>query len=294
MRFDIKVQLKQICGRIRGAENNKIIYLWTTQEEDTLVTEEQYLFAVTKSKTQSITNFEFLKSNEEGMKMLNNSARSGHDHIILDQGVAIIHPYSIEALMSNYHAMYSDSMVLRSKGDKEASETVTNKLGDLNPNLNTHIIPKLDPEYTKKLGRTPSVRNILAHYESILDDSRTNPNFASDLETFLVNNETFAEWLECGVTPQNIRSLKENREKISEYALSLRLIKTASAPTLELNKFYSSKDIKDILKAYYTKNKIQATAKASSLTQWFEVKASKQKVHNSEETINGFIILNTK
>jgi len=288
MRFDIKVQLKQICGRIRGAQENKIIYIWTTLNEDIehTLTEDQYLFAVTKSRTQSIAALELGDSNDVQAHILKTVAKLGHDHIILDNGNPILHPYSVEALMSNYHAMHSDSLVLNNSGN---NSVVSNKLADLNPNNSTFVIPRLDPEYTKALGRTPSVESLITKYEEILDSARDNPNYHQDIETFLINNSQFSEWLDAGVTVSNMRSLNKSRDKINQYALSLKIKETTEAPKFNIGQFYTSKEIKETLKAYYAKNGIVESAKATSINQWYDVKKSQNK-----DKEHGFLILNTK
>lgn len=285
MRFDIKVQLKQICGRIRGAQENKIIYLWTTLDEDIehTLTEDQYLYAVTKSRTQSIDALALGESNDVQAHILKTVAKLGHDHIILDGSTAIIHPYSVEALMSNYHAMHSDSLVLNNTGN---NNVIGNKLAELNPNNCTFSVPKLNPEYTKALGRTPSVRSLITHYESILDSARENPNYRQDIETFLINNPLFSEWLDAGVTISNMRSLKENRTKINEYALSLKIKDTVEAPKFEIGNFYTAKEIKEILKAYYAKHGIVESAKATSITRWYDVKLTKLNNKDAYKILN--------
>ena len=224
-------------------------------------------------------------TNNVQANLLKTVAKLGHDHIILDGSTAIIHPYSVEALMSNYHAMHSDSLVLNNTGN---NNVIGNKLAELNPNNCTFSVPKLNPEYTKALGRTPSVRSLITHYEDILDTARENPSYHQDIETFLINNPLFSEWLDAGVTISNMRSLKENRTKINEYALSLKIKDTVEAPKFEIGNFYTAKEIKEILKAYYAKHGIVESAKATSITRWYDV------TRTTQDKKEGYKILNIK
>lgn len=63
---------------------------------------------------------------------------------------------------------------------------------------------------------------------------------------------------------------------------------------LELTKgrWYSRKQLKDMLREYYIENKINKTPKATDILEFYEVKDMQQRVKGKQT--NGFLILNNK
>ena len=283
MRFDIKVQLKQICGRFRAYQDgarkgkmpvNKIIYLWAGQEEDVILDEQEYLDLVRTCNAQSTVGLKDNKHNPMVMGALRLAAANHHGYWILDEKKEVImHPYAVEAQMSSYHALHSDSFVLDANIDD--STTVT-KLSDLSKDLNTYQIPLLPSKYKTALGRIPSVQALVKEYTEIFDSARTNPDVFGELELFLTNNTQFSEWLEAGVTPQNMNSLN-NRAKIEDLARSLRIMSKVEKVDLpfKVNSIYTKTKIKTEIQKFYDKNKINIKAKATDIKKWFEVKDTK-------------------
>ena len=282
MRFDIKVQLKQICGRFRAYQNgtlkgtmpkNKIIYLWAGQEEDIVLDEQEYLKLVTSCNTQSRVGLKDNKDNFMVMGALKLAASNHHGYWILDEKKDVMmHPYAIEAQMSSYHALHSDSFVLDSSIDD--STTIT-KLSDLSKDLNTYQIPLLPSKYKTALGRIPSVQALVKEYTEIFDSARTNPDAFGELELFLTNNTQFSEWLDAGVTPQNMNTLN-NKTKIEDLATSLRIM--AKVDNVELpfkvNNIYTKAKVKLEIQKFYDSNKIKLKAKATDINKWYEVKST--------------------
>ena len=282
MRFDIKVQLKQICGRFRAYQDgtlkgtmpiNKIIYLWAGQEEDVVLDEQEYLDLVKTCNFQSTTGLKDNKHNPMVMGALKLAAANHHGYWILDEKKEVMmHPYAIESQMSSYHALHSDSYVLDSNIDD--STTVT-KLSDLSKDLNTYQIPLLPSKYKTALGRIPSVQSLVKEYTEIFDSARTNPDAFGELELFLTNNTQFSEWLEAGVTPQNMNTIKV-KSKIEDLATSLRIMAKVDKVELpfKVNNIYSKIKIKAEIQKFYDANKINIKAKATDIKKWYEVKAT--------------------
>ena len=277
MRFDINVQLKQICGRFRANKltgkmpKNKIVYLWTSQGEDIVYSESEYHNLVLDRNAQCIVGLEQNAENPMVIDALRFSAANHHSYWILDSDkkTVMMHPYAVEALMSSYHALHSDSFVLG--GDVANSTTVT-KLSSLSKDINTFTIPPLPSQYKKALGRIPSVQSLVTEYNDIMSSYRENPEFLTALECFLTTNTTFSEWLDCGVTPQNMNSLN-SRDKIDTLARSLKmLVKVDSAELpFTVGVKYTVADIKSKLQTYYDKNNIQMKVKGTDIKRFYNV-----------------------
>ena len=282
MRFDINVQFKQICGRFRANQLtgempvNKIIYLWSGQTEDVVLDEDAFLKSVKHSFKQSSEGLEANLDNSMIMNSLRFSAANHHSYWILDDNKnVIVHPYAVEAQMSSYHALHSDSYVL----DGEVGDsTVVSKLSDLDKDLNTFEVPLLPSNYKTALGRIPSVQALVKEYTFITSTARDNPTFSIDLEAFLTNNTQFTEWLEAGVTPQNMNTLN-NKTKISDLAYSLRLLERVESSNIKLpfkvGEMYPKSLIKKIFQDYYDTKKIKLKGKATDIKKYYEVKLAK-------------------
>ena len=127
-------------------------------------------------------------------------------------------------------------------------------------------------------GLVLQVREAIAYYE--------DPN--TDNTLLFKVDPLFSEWLDAGVTISNMRSLNKSRVKINQYALSLKIKGTVEAPKFTIGNFYTAKEIKETLKAYYTKHNIVESAKATSITQWYDV------TRTTQDKKEGYKILNIK
>lgn len=279
MRFDINVQLKQICGRFRANKLtgimpiNKIIYLWAGQTEDIVLDEEDFLKTVKHCFKQSTDGLAANLTNEMVLGALRFSAANHHGYWILDENKEVmVHPYAVEAQMSSYHALHSDSFVL---DGNTSDSTVVSKLSDLSKDLNTYQVPLLPSTYKTALGRVPSVHSLVKEYTNIIESARINPNFRIELEQFLTNNSEFSEWLEAGVTPQNMNTIK-NRDKIQQLASDLKILSKVEKVNLpfKIGQTYSKIKIKEIIQNYYDSNGIKLKAKATDIKKYFEVKTT--------------------
>lgn len=286
MRFDINVQLKQICGRFRAnlitdkMPINKIVYLWASQEEDIILDENEYLNIIIKSNTECEIGLENNKDNSMIMDALKLSANNHHAYWILNENKEVVmHPFAVEAQMSNYHALHSDSFVL--DGNIENSTTIS-KLSDLSKELSTYTIPLLPSSYKTTLGRIPSIQALVKEYNSIIETAKISPTFREDLETFLTVNTTFTEWLEAGVTPQNMNTLN-NRNKIEELASSLKIMAKVEEVKLpfKVDIIYTKTKIKTEIQKFYDANKIKLKAKATDINKWYIVKTTTDSKGNS-------------
>ena len=286
MRFDIQVQLKQICGRFRAnlitnkMPINKIIYLWASQEEDIILDEDEYLSTIIKSNNECEIGLENNRDNSMIMDALRLSANNHHAYWILNENKEVVmHPFAVEAQMSNYHALHSDSFVL--DGNIENSTTIS-KLSDLSKELSTYTIPLLPSSYKTTLGRIPSVQALVKEYNSIIETAKISPTFREDLETFLTVNTTFTEWLEAGVTPQNMNTLN-NRNKIEELASSLKIMAKVEEVKLpfKVDIIYTKTKIKTEIQKFYDANKIKLKAKATDINKWYIVKTTTDSKGNS-------------
>ena len=279
MRFDIKVQLKQICGRFRANRlthelpNNKIIYLWAGQEEDVVLDEDKFLRLVKDCNEQSTVGLSANRENFMVMGALKMSAANHHGYWILDENKEVMmHPYAVEAQMSSYHALHSDSFVLNSKIDD--STTIT-KLSDLSKDINTYTIPMLSSANKTVLGRIPSVQALVKEYTEIFDSARENPQAFQELESFLTNNTQFSEWLDAGVSPQNMNTLN-NKGKIDDLASSLRILAKVEEVKLPfvVGRTYKKTKIKEEIQKFYDTSGITLKAKSTDVKKWYEVKAT--------------------
>ena len=279
MRFDINVQLKQICGRFRANQVtglmpvNRIIYLWAGQTEDIVLDEEDFLKIVKHCFKQSTDGLAANLTNEMVLGALRFSAANHHGYWILDENKEVmVHPYAIEAQMSSYHALHSDSFVL----DGNISDsTIVSKLSDLSKDLNTFQVPLLPSTYKTALGRVPSVQSLVKEYTTIVESARINPDFRIELEQFLTNNSEFSEWLEAGVTPQNMNTLN-SRPKIQQLARDLKILSKVEKVNLpfRVGQIYSKTKIKEVIQQYYDNNGIKLKAKATDIKKYFDVKTT--------------------
>lgn len=287
MRFDINVQLKQICGRFRAniltnkMPTNKIIYLWASQDEDIILDEDEYLSIIINSNEECITGLENNRDNSMIMNSLRLSANNHHAYWILDENKEVMmHPYAVEAQMSHYHALHSDSFVL--DGSKIEDSTVVSKLSDLSKDLSTFNVPSLPSHYKTTLGRIPSVQALVKEYNSIIESAKTSSTFKEDLETFLTTNTEFTEWLEAGVTPQNMNTLN-SRSKIQDLSSSLKIMSKVTEIELpfKINSIYTKAKIKTEIQKFYDSNSIKIKAKGTDISKWYEVKSTKDNKGNN-------------
>ena len=110
---------------------------------------------------------------------------------------------------------------------------------------------------------------------TIVESARINPDFRIELEQFLTNNSEFSEWLEAGVTPQNMNTLN-SRPKIQQLARDLKILSKVEKVNLpfRVGQIYSKTKIKEVIQQYYDDNGIKLKAKATDIKKYFDVKTT--------------------
>ena len=291
MRFDISIDLVQIAGRFRAHLITKqikiypIIYLWNTQKNDYIQSEEECLKILEQDEKESIEMIEFGKTNAKQNRTLLNIAKQQEDRFIIEEdNQVMLHPYGIEVGMSCYNAMHSDSYVLNNvteSGDVKDSSTVVSKLSQLNPDINTYNLPLITSEYTKRLGRKPSVIKLITEYENLNENIRQNycEDSLDQLTTFLIDNPDFTEWIESGVSISNMNTVGRKREAIDQISDSNRRLSTFKEDmlkvlNLKINGIYPKAELKVKIQEYYDKRSILLKAKASDIQDYFDVKTT--------------------
>ena len=290
MRFDISIDLVQIAGRFRAHPITKeikaypIIYLWNTQKNDYIQSEEDCLKILTQESKDSNEMIEFGKTNLKQQQALLNIAKQQEDRFIIEENNKVmLHPYGVEVGMSCYNAMHSDSYVLNNvyNGKVKEDSIIVSKLSNLDPDINTYILPLITSEYTKRLGRKPSVVKLIAEFEQLCEDIRElkSEKARDAYNTFLIENSDFTEWLESGVTISNMNTVGRKREAIDQLSDSNRRLFNSKedmlkALNLKIGGIYLKSDLKVKLQEYYDKRNIKLKAKASSISEYFEVKTT--------------------
>lgn len=292
MRFDISIDLVQIAGRFRAHPITKdiniypIIYLWNTQKNDYIQSEEECLKILQQEEKDSDEMIEFGKTNIKQERTLLMLAKQQEDRFIIEENnTVMLHPYGIEVGMSCFNAMHSDSYVLNNvdkNNNVKKDSIIVSKLSNLDPDINTYDIPLITSHYTKLLGRKPSVVKLMTEFEDLAYDIRQNPSEESkdNYNKFLIDNPDFTEWLESGVTLSNMNSLGRKRSNIDKLSDSNRRLNTLKndllkSLNLKINKVYSKVELKDKFQEYYDTRNIQLKAKATTIKDYFEVKETK-------------------
>lgn len=291
MRFDISIDLVQIAGRFRATINSKqikiypIIYLWNTQKNDYIQSEEECHKILKQEQKDSIEMIEFSQSNAKQKQALFNIARTQEDRfIIVDDTNIILHPYGIEVGMSCYNAMHSDSYVLNNVDENDNvkdDSIIVSKLSNLDPDVNTYSLPIITAEYSKKLGRRPSVVKLITEFETLIDnikefkDEKSHDNY----NNFLIENPDFTEWLESGVSISNMNTVGRKREAIDAISDSNRRLSSLKDDmlkflNLKLNNVYTKSYLKERMQEYYNNRNIKLKAKASDIQDYYEVKST--------------------
>lgn len=301
MLYDISIDLVQILGRHRKNKltgkvvHNKVIYLWNTQNANFTISEEEYLELVTYERNRDIGALEHSKKNERSLHYMKKGICKEKDTtLLLEDDNIVIHPYSIEAQMSSYNACHSDSFILNNfdeNGELKDDSSVITKLMNLNPALSTYTIPLLSSVYVKALGRTPSVKKLISEYEMLVEevesttlDRHLNEECKDDLEKFLLANSMFREWIESGITPSMMKSLRQNRELINERMDHLNLIEKNKKEikillNIKVDGVYTTVDIIDRLEETFEQLGIKMqVVKATIIKEWYEIKVSSKMV----------------
>lgn len=295
MRLDIQTDLTQIAGRFRRHKvlgrfvPNPIIYIWNTQKVDYIKDKQEYLNDLLKSKRESEEALEFSKTNNEIKKLIEDKAKTNtHKFFISVDNSVIIHPYGVETGMNTYETFHNVSCVIGNtdeEGNLIDDSKVVVKLTELSPSLSTYEIPGLSTTFVKSLGRKPSVTRMLREYKDIQhrisqctlsENAEGLEEAQSSLEVFLQTNPEFDEWLSAGVTVANINTVGKSRERINRLAETKRMLASHSDAIiydldLKIGGVYSVKHLKEVIQKYYDTAGILKTAKATDITQWFEV-----------------------
>ncbi|WP_300733821.1 hypothetical protein [Pseudomonas sp.] len=312
-RFSIETDVKQILGRFRKNQitnqrvDNPIIYLWSTQSSDYNLNEEDFLAKATQERTDLI---QFLEDNKDSL-VAQRMAKAAlvtkefDDLISDDEGNPMLHPYGIEAKMSTYKAMHSDSAVLGNidqDGEILEDATITKRLLDLDPNMSTYNLPLLPSEYTKALGRQPSVRKqieeyslLLKEYEENYKDEDLRQTIQDTIDNFYIINPLFKEWLDSGVTLAMMRASKMNRSLITDRATQTRTIisntdEVKAQLNLQVGKIYTRDELLvKVLDVYESLDISVEKPKATDIKRWYEIKNSPKKLKG--ETISAYKII---
>ena len=288
MRFDISIDLVQIAGRFRAHPVTKvieiypIIYLWNTQKNDYIQSEEECLRILNEEEKDSSEMIEFGVTNLKQRRTLLALAKQQEDRFIIEEdNNVLLHPYGVEVGMSCFNAMHSDSYVLNNveKGDVKDDSIVLSKLSNLDPDVNTYEIPLIKSEYTKLLGRRPSVIKLMTEFENLMENIRISKTEESydDYNKFLIDNPDFTEWIESGVTLSNMNTLGRKRSDIDKLSDSNRRLSTLKQDLLKDLKFkvgeaYTKAKIKTMLQEYYDSKQIKLKAKSTDIKKYYEVK----------------------
>ena len=86
--------------------------------------------------------------------------------------------------------------------------------------------------------------------------------------------------------------IKSELVKLSDLTESSKFIKVAKLLSIKSGDFISNAELKEKIKTIYASLGIKKTAKASDITEWFEVQESKRKV--GVERVNGYSIIRSK
>ena len=300
-RYDINVEVRQIFGRFR---KNKItglrvpdhfLYFWNTTKSEYSLTKTEFLAKLKKDREGFKKHLEIMKDNESTLELTVQALKyKRNTHLLLDDGVPILHPYSIEAEMTQYGAIHSDPMSINnldSDDDIKDDSQVLLKLLNLDPNASTYTVPLLTAEYTKALGRTPSVKKLIDEYESILQDIEENQNdeivlseCKDQLDNFLICNPLFNEWIMAGLTLSRMRSLGLVKSKISEEAIKSRTLncnvsEVKAQLNLEIGSVYTSEELLEKVKEIYNTLNIQVDKpKSTDIKKWYEISTSSKRI----------------
>ena len=313
MRYDINVDVVQILGRFRKHKitnlrvDNPVIYLWNTQKSDYNLNEDEFLAKARHERNDLINYLEQNKHSEIAQKMAIAALKTNtfDDLIPDDNGLPMLHPYGIEAKMSAYKTMHSDSAIMSNINSNDTIKNdsiIVTKLTDLDPNINTYNVPMLKAEYTQALGRTPSVRKLIEEYESLTQDY--NENYKDEelreeckdrIDNFLIVNPLFTEWLNSGITTAMMRSNNLKRSNISELAAKTRTLLCNSKEVkaqmkLEIDKVYTREELLEKVIEIYKSLNIEITKpKPTDIRKWYEIKAHSKKINNI--VVSGYKII---
>lgn len=297
MRYDINVDLVQILGRFRKNKlterrvENKIVYFWNTQKSDYFLDEDEFLAKTLKAKEDSVQHLEAMKDNDMTRQLTVTALRTkDFDHLILDSNQPMLHPYGVEAQMSAYKTMHSDSSILNNidvcEDTINEDSTVITKLSNLNPELSTYIVPVLPSDYTKALGRVPSVTKLVSEYENLIEDYDENKEndtlreeCVKSIENFLISNPLFNEWLNAGITPAMMKTSRLNRTLISEKAIQTRTLMCNTSEIkaqmkLKIGEVYTRDELlKKVLRVYKDLGLPVDKAKPTDIKKWYKIKS---------------------
>ena len=292
MQFDINVELTQILGRFRKHKitdkfvHNKILYLWNTITTDLFKTENEYLSEVITEREEATEILTMADKNRLQKKMCIDAAKnSTSTFIILENPYekdkskqdVMINPYGVEAKMTLYKAVHSDAITLNNidkDGNVMDDSAIVSNLSVISQKNISYTIPTLSAEYSKALGRTASVKRLIQEYQEIcvslykaqelaLEDE-INLYYAK-LDNFYINNAQFKEWLDVGITPQNMATCGMMKNAINELAESYRTLNSIKEELnnfLTVGKSYTSDQLKTIVSPYLEKSNIKVTAQA--------------------------------
>lgn len=322
MRYDISVDLVQILGRFRKHPvtndriRNKVIYLWNTQRTDYNLNEEQFLAKVKHDIKESIETIEIAKTNSQIERLAISGAKKEH-HILIEDNKLLLHPYGLEAQMSAYKALHCDATVLKNnivvydKNNKMVNtglvskdSVIVSKLSDLRPDISTYIVPVLSSIYTKALGRVPSVTKLVREWESLEEDWCENYNdlelrllVETRQEFFLIQNPSFNEWIDSGISTATMKTLGLNRIKIDTAATESRTIKVNNEAIshyveIVIGQSYTTEELKNKIQQFYDDLNISKTSKGSDIKQWYDIKATTILSNNKHQS--GYKILGPK
>lgn len=302
MRYDISVDIVQILGRFRAHNKtdrfvkNDIYYVWNTQDEDFYMSEEEYLSILKQKKVEQEKGLLEIENNNLTTKdTYTLAARMNKlEHVIIDEQdesdepILLPHPYGIEAQMSMFNAYHSETLIrtnLDEDGEVKEDSTVLSSISKISKEHSNYHIPILKAEYTKLLGRNPSVVKLVLEYESLLinlglADKSEEVSILEKIETFKSENSEFGSWIDSGLTVKQINSLK-TRDKINKASVQLKTIKdTKSSSDLpfKIGVVYTNEEILKELQNYYDNLNVTIKPKATHLENWYTICKSPKKI----------------
>lgn len=165
-------------------------------------------------------------------------------------------------------------------------------------------IVDVQPVIKKPKKYVKSVTKLVREWEALEQDWFENRNdeelcllVETRKEFFLIENPSFNEWLDSGISTATMKTLGLNRIKIDTAATESRTIKVnneAISHYVEINigQSYTTEELKQKVQQFYDDLNISKKAKGSDIKQWYDIKATT--ILNNSKHHSGYKILGPK
>jgi len=272
--IDISTQLPQIAGRIRDIKDTTINFIYKTIRHSPGVTFEEFEAACAKQKEKAIRLEKLInQSNEEIQELLKevvdvlNSKylRVKENKLQFDEMLMIIDELTFK--IKNVYKTKAN-VIAKIETSKFIPISIQRKQAELLKVENSH--------------RT-SFKEKIKNYHNLVSNCY---HFDSNIDQFIVNAYNKLGFDKITKLDFSISKVKAELLKVqSPDTTTLNIFKCMNYKTGE---FYSNKLIKKQIQAIYNNLGLKKTAKASNITDFYDVKPSKQ------NTENGVIIIRSK